>query len=146
MSRNNPRIVVLVLGIAAATVYGIAAQEKYIPGPVAANAKARRDAAMKVYEASWQHHRQDPDGQSRGDLDYWHDWSVRWMQAERDLRRTRVDHIAALEGHMKRMQSWKKRFEAGAKDGSIPAHEAVAAEFFALEAEDLLAAARAEGK
>ena len=143
MSRNNSRIVLLVLGIAASTVYGIAAQEKDKLGPAAATAKARRAAAIKVYEGSWQHHLQDPEGQSRGDFDYWHDWSVRWMQAERDLSHTNAEHIAALEGHLKRMQGLKGWI---AKSSTIPPHETSAAEFFTLEAEDWLVAARAQGK
>src|SRR5262249_24736091 len=33
-----------------------AADEKVKPGPAAATAKARRDAARKVYEGAWEHH------------------------------------------------------------------------------------------
>src|SRR5262249_48193136 len=97
----------LLLLLLAAGWRGFAADEKAEPGPRAANAKARRDAAKKVYEASWKHHLQQPEDRS-ADVVYFHDWSVRWLQAERDLGPEKEDQLSALEGHLKRMQVWKE--------------------------------------
>jgi hypothetical protein len=126
-------------------VYSSAAEEKDQPGDQAPNAKARRDAARKVYEGAWQHHVNSP-ADSPGNVEYYHDWSVRWLQAERDLSRTKADQVTALEGHLKRMKSWKDRLDFSVKEGEAATYEASAAEFFHLEAEDWLAAARAGGK
>jgi hypothetical protein len=68
------------------------------------------------------------------------------MQAERDVSQTKADQIAALEGHLKRMQFWKELLDARVKDGEASKYAASAGEFFRLEAEDWLTAARAEGK
>jgi hypothetical protein len=133
------------LGLVAAGVYSLAAEEKGKPGAQAPNARARRDAAKMVYEGSFQHHLEQPEGMP-AEVGYFHDWSVRWMQAERDLSQTKAEQIAALEGHLKRMQFWKELLDARVKDGQASKYAASAGEFFRLEAEDWLAAARAEGK
>jgi hypothetical protein len=147
MPRNNyVRIGLVVSGMIAAGLYGKAAEENVKPGPSAASAKARRDAARKVYEATWQHHLQAPEDVPFN-LDFYHDWSIRWMQAERDLSRTKAEDIAALEEHLKRMQGWKDLCEKQAQDrGAAPKYWVSWAEFFQLEAEDWVAAAKAEGK
>jgi hypothetical protein len=129
----------------AAAWHGSAADEKVDPAPRAANSKARRDAAKKVYEGSWQHYVKDAES-GRGEIEYYHDWSVRWLQAERDLSQTKREQIIALEGHLKRMQIWKERVDDSVKEGTAPRYLASAAEFFCLEAEDWLAAAKAELK
>src|SRR5262249_13149055 len=105
------------------------------------------DAARKVYEGTWQHHLQAPDDVPFN-LDFYHAWSVRWMQAERDLSRTKAEDIAALEGHLKRMQGWKESVDEQVKGDRpvAPRYWVPWAEFFQLEAEDWLAAAKAEGK
>ncbi len=144
--RNYVRIALVVSGIIAAGLYGNAADEKAKPGPAAATAKARRDAARKVYEGTWQHHVQAPED-APFNLDLYHDWSVRWMQAERDLSQTKAEEIAALEEHLKRMQSWKEICEKQVTEGGgAPKYRVSWAEFFQLEAEDWVAAAKAVGK
>jgi hypothetical protein len=126
------------LGLIAAGVFSPAAD--YQPDTNAPNAKARHDAAKKVYEMAWQHHAQSPD-EGTGNVEFYHDWSVRWLHAERDLGRKKSDHITALEEHLNRMKLWKERLGGSVKEGAAPAHEASAAEFFLLEAEDWLFAA-----
>jgi hypothetical protein len=133
------------LGVIAAGVYSSAAEEKEKRGAQAPNAKARRDAAKMAYEGSFQHHLEQPEGMP-GEVGYFHDWSVRWMQAERDLSQTKAERIAAVEGHLKRMQFWKELLDAKVKEGEAPKYTASAGEFFHLEAEDWLTAARAERK
>jgi hypothetical protein len=140
---NKVRIALVVLGFAVAGWYCTAAEEKDAPIEGAANARARLDAATKVYEGSWKFHVQSP--QSATGLDYWHDWSVRWMQAEQDLGGTKADRIAAVKRHLDRMRIWRERVEKAVKEGNEPIFAATAAEFFVLEAEDWLAAAKTEG-
>src|SRR5262249_6109680 len=139
--RNYVRIALLVSGIIAAALYGTAAEENIQPGPGAATAKARRDAAKKFYESTWKHHLQAPEDVPFN-LDFYHDWSVRWMQAERDLSRTKADDTAALEEHLKRMRGWKELIDGQVKEEAVPRYWVSAAEFFQLEAEDWLAAAK----
>jgi hypothetical protein len=144
--RNCVRIALVVSGIVAAGLCGSAADENVKPAAAAATAKARRDAAKKVYEGSWQHHLQTPEDFFANHLDFWHDWSVRWMQAERDLGRTNAEDIAAVEAHLKRMEGWKEMYDKKVKERTVPAYWASQAEFFQLEAQDWLAAAKAAGK
>lgn len=140
--RYHLRMALLVcLGLVAAGLYSSAAEQKDVSAGPTASAKARRDAAKEVYEGAWQRHLQEPE-RVPGDVVYFHDWSVRWLQAERDLGPTKAEQIAALEGHLKRMQFWKEFLHGEFKDGQIPKYSLSAAEFFRLEAEDWLAAAR----
>ncbi|MGE5194136.1 MAG: hypothetical protein ACM3U2_16695, partial [Deltaproteobacteria bacterium] len=80
---------------------GFAADESDSPGTPAPkakapapNAKARRDAARRVYDAAMQHRLQVPES-AAGDISYLHDWSVRWMQAEKDFGPAKSGLIAA---------------------------------------------------
>ena len=134
--QNTLRMAIFVcLALIAAGVFSTAADHQ--PDPNAPNARARRDAAKKVYEMAWQRHVQSPD-EGPGNVEYYHDWSVRWLHAERDLGRNKTDQITALEGHLNRMKLWKERLDGSVKEGAAAAHEASAAEFFVLEAEDWL--------
>jgi hypothetical protein len=135
------------LALIAAGWHTFAAEERETgeDEPRAANAKARLEAAKKVYESTWQHHVQDPEAVPFN-LDYYHDWSVRWLQAERDLSRTKAEQMAALEAHSRRMKSWKIKIARGVKEGTVPGYQDTAAEFFCLEAEEWLVAAKAEQK
>jgi hypothetical protein len=143
---NNLRVALFVcLGLIGAGVYSSAAAEKYQPDTNAPNAKARRDAARKVYETAWQHHVQSPDA-GPGNVEFYHDWSVRWLHAEQDLSRTKTEQVTALEGHLNRMKLWKERLDGAVKAGAAATHEAAAAEFFHLEAEDWLFAVNFAGK
>ena len=142
---NCWRIVpLMVCVLVAAAFFNSLAEEKNKSGTPLANAQTRRDAARKVYEGALQRKVQEPEN-IIGDVDFFHDWSVRWMQAERDLGRTKAEKMAALEGHLKRMEFWKSKLEDGAKGGQVAIYEASAAEFFRLEAEDWRAAALADG-
>ncbi len=149
MPRRHYVPIVLVVGLAfvCAGLHSSAqdAQEKVQPSPNHASAQARRDAAKKVYEASWEIYVQLPQN-AHTDVDYYHDWSVRWMQAERDLGKTKAEQITALEGHLKRMQFWKDLQDGYRKKGQAGSDAPAAAEFFRLEAEDWLAAAKGAGK
>ena len=143
---NYLRIALVVgLGLVAAGLHRLGAEEKNQPVSQSLTAQARRDAAKAVYEGSWQRHLQEPESVP-GDVGYFYNWSVRWLQAERDLAPTKANQIAALEGHLKRMQFWKELLVRSVKDGMSAPYEASAADFFRLEAEDWLAAAKSGGK
>jgi hypothetical protein len=143
--RNHVQILLVGSAIIAAALYGTAADENIKPNRDSATAQARRDAARKFYEGTWQHHLRDPD-KVPFNLDFFHDWSVRWMQAKRDLSRTRTEDLAALEGHLKRMQGWKELCEQQVKEEAVPRYWVSGAEFFQREAEDWVAAANAATK
>jgi hypothetical protein len=147
MSQRKLLGVALIVGLAlvAAGWHGFAAEEKADPAPRGANSKARRDAARNVYDASWKR-LFDPAGEFAPGVEYFHDWSVRWLQAERDLSGAKADQVTAIESHLKRMQAWRDLIARNVKDGLAGKYEASAGEFFVLEAEDWLAAARAEQK
>ena len=139
--------IALVVGFALAVGgwHGFAADEKGDPAPRAGNAKARRDAAKHVYESSWKRQSQSS-GEFAPGIEYFHDWSVRWLQAARDLSAAQADQIEAIEGHLKRMQAWRDLIAVNVRDGTAPRYEASTGEFFVLEAEDWLAAAKVELK
>src|SRR5262245_47143408 len=110
-SQNQLRMALFVcLGLIAAAVYGFAAEDKEKPGTAAPHARGRRDAARMVYEGAMQHRLQEPD--RFADVGFLHDWSVRWMEAEKDLAQSKADRISAVEGHLKRMQSFKETVDA----------------------------------
>jgi hypothetical protein len=119
---------------------GSAAQEPNAPAPHAPNATKRLNAAKKVYESSWQLLQQQPDD-APDEVEHYYRWSVRWMQAERDLGRTHKAKEAAFEEHLKRMKFWKERRAMEREAGYVTAAEAAAAEFFFLEAEEWLISA-----
>jgi hypothetical protein len=124
---------------------GSAAQEQDPPAQSAPNATKRLNAAKKVYESSWQLLQQQPDD-APDEVEHYYRWSVRWMQAEREIGRNNADRVAALEAHLKRMQFWKKRMSDLREEGIAPANEVAAADFFFLEAEDWLTEAKATEK
>jgi hypothetical protein len=147
MSRQNlVRMALFIcLGLVAVAVRGFAAEEKEKQGAQVPNAKARRDAARAVYEVAAKA-RLGGVAEESHDLEFFHDWSVRWLQAERDLDQKKAGQIAALEGHLNRMLVWNDLMGGLVKQGQVSRIDASTAEFFRLEAEDWLAAARADGK
>lgn len=140
---NLQMALVLIFAAVLVTVCSFAAEEKGKPGALALNAQARREAARKVYEGMVRNPVEDPES-VRYDLGDLHDWSVRWMQAERDLARTKVEKIAAIEGHLKRMEVRKSNLDTALQQRRAAAYTAGVGEFFRLEAEAWLAEAQAE--
>jgi hypothetical protein len=68
-------------------------------------------------------------------------WSVRWLQAQRDLSAKPEDQIAALEAHLKRMTELKKQIEMLSRD-LMPLPRVDEAEWYRLEAQLWLAKAK----
>ena len=76
------------------------------------------------------------DQHARPDLAYI--WSVRWLQAQRDLSETDDERIAAFADHDKRMKQLREAVKLLVGDGSgglLPASDAPAAEWYLAEAE-----------
>jgi hypothetical protein len=67
-------------------------------------------------------------------------WSVRWLQAQRDLSAKPEDQVAALEAHLKRMTELKKQVEMLSRD-LMPLSRVDEAEWYRLEAQLWLAKA-----
>jgi hypothetical protein len=68
-------------------------------------------------------------------------WSVRWLEAQRDLSAKHEDQVAALEAHLKRMTELQKQIKALAKD-VVPRIKEDEAEWYRLEAQLWLAKAK----
>ncbi len=68
-------------------------------------------------------------------------WSVRWLQAQRDLSAKPEDQIAALEAHLNRMMELKKQIEMISRD-LMPLPRVDEAEWYRLEAQLWLAKAK----
>jgi hypothetical protein len=100
--------------------------------------KAKLDAAKEAYTRTW-----EGLGTVRrlGDTIFpivhpeeVYTWSVRWLNAQRDMSDKRDDHIAALEEHIKRMKDVQKRVDA-MTPSLIPAWSNSAAAWYLAEAE-----------
>jgi hypothetical protein len=111
----------------------------------AANAKARVEAAQKVYKGMIARRNSDPSGGAAGLawFEQLNRWSLRWMGAQCDLSTKKADKVAAVEAHLKRMREWEKNAKAMAKKGSVIApYEVSAVTFYRLDAEKLLRKAK----
>lgn len=113
------------------------------------NAKARADAARRVYESLW-----DPSSQKGlGDktiqsgtitLDRAYTWSHRWMEAAEQAADKTEDKIAAVQAHVDRMRKVEAYVKVQLEKQSATAADMAAQEYYRLAAEwDL---ARAKGK
>jgi len=69
-------------------------------------------------------------------------WSVRWLNAQRDMSDKKDDHIAALEGHFKRMKELQEKVTDLRE--LLPAVETPAAAWYVAEAELWLAKEKAK--
>jgi hypothetical protein len=110
----------------------------------AANARARLEAARKVYQGMMDCGRKG-DASFKLSSEELYRWSRRWMEAERDLADKPEARVAAAQAHLDRMAKWEegiKRTHAVAR--TIYPYEVSAAEFYRLEAERGLAEAKAK--
>jgi hypothetical protein len=112
-----------------------APQDKDAP----ANARARMEAAQKVYKgllARWKVDPNLPDPFER-----LHRWSSRWMEAQAEPG-TKKDQIAAAEAHLARMRELEKEARKLLQEKFIAPHEVSATEFYRLDAEKHLRAVK----
>ena len=67
-----------------------------------------------------------------------HQWSRRWMDAERDVNNKKAEQMEALKSHISRMQQLEKAAENRMKTRTGLASDVSAAEYHRLEAELML--------
>lgn len=140
MSRRSGLAIALAVGLTLvfAELHG-SAQDKAEATVREPNAKARLELARGLYDWTLARRNLEPE---RVATDAAYQWSVRWLQAERDLSRAKLDEIRAHLSHVRRMETLKRTREEDFKGGQAMLQEVNEAEFFRLEAEDWLAAAR----
>ncbi len=113
------------------------------------NARARADAARRVYESLWNPSSQKGIGDKTlqsgvSNLDRAYVWSHRWMEAAEEAADKTADKIAAVQAHLDRMRKVEAYVKAQRERQSATDADMAAQEYYRLEAEwDL---ARARGK
>ncbi len=100
------------------------------------NAKARLASARQTYDGMLKRWALDP--AAPVDCDKISQWSRRWMEAERELAAAKEAKAAAIKSHLERMTTFESRIKELRQQGFAAAHEASAAEYFRLEAEQWL--------
>jgi hypothetical protein len=106
----------------------------------AVNARARREAAEKVYMGLLARWKLDPNFPAP--FERLHRWSSRWMEAQAEPG-TKKDRLAAARAHLARMRELEKEAQELLKKRLIAPYEVSEAEFYRLDAEKRL---RALGK
>jgi hypothetical protein len=71
-------------------------------------------------------------------------WSIRWLNARRNMNGKKGDHNAALEDHFKRMKELQQRVTKLREGGLVSALEPSAAAWYVAEAELWLAKEKAK--
>jgi hypothetical protein len=104
------------------------------------NAKARLEAARKVYEAILARYQVDIN--AKPDPEKLYQWSRRWMLAQRDLASKNEEQIAAAEGHLSRMKTMRALFEKIKNLDSASALDSFSLSFFQFKAEQAVAEAK----
>jgi hypothetical protein len=103
------------------------------PDPAAAIARLavqRREAARRTYEVTWIDYRE-----RRASLDGLYRWSVRWLEADRQLSDQPADQVAAFKAHFERMRDLDRLIRKLRAAGQTTIDETSAAEFYRTEAE-----------
>jgi hypothetical protein len=102
--------------------------------------KAQVAAARKVYELNIMAYKA---GFAKGyDLESLCLWSVRWLDAERELSKKPADRIAAVEAHLERMKTVEAMAQALAKVEVVGVRQAAAAEYYRVQAQIWLSQAK----
>jgi hypothetical protein len=130
----------LLLGVLAAGPAG-AAPDQETANTIARLALQRRDAARKTYQVLWLDYRERIASE-----DALYRWSVRWLDAERELSDQRADQVAAYQGHFERMRDLERLIRRLRESAQTTIDEASAAEFYRTEAEMWLLQAKAGKK
>ena len=105
------------------------------------SAAARLAAAERVCQIL-----HEPDGTPNGHqgVEHAYLWSMRRMEAQRDVDAARGDRFSALEAHLQRMRALDTRFAQLHRSGDVSIFEAASTHFYVVEAEELLARERAK--
>jgi hypothetical protein len=110
--------------------------------PAAVNAKARLEAARKVYEGTFE--RRKIDSNVVIDPERLYHWSRRWFEAEKELSANKQDHVAAAQRHLERMKTLEGEMKGLHQAGQVNPIEVPAGTFFRLEAERTLMEVKAK--
>jgi hypothetical protein len=111
---------------------------------LAENAKARAEAARLAYRQLVLPQERDPRFWPAYP-DYFervYRWSLRWLEAEREVSARPADEVAALEAHLERMRDLERRVQRLRGGGNATVGEAAAVAFYRLEAEKWLLQAK----
>jgi hypothetical protein len=107
-----------------------AASEPGAAEALARLAVQRRDAARRTFETTWANYR---DRRVSDDLLY--RWSVRWLEAERQLSDKQTDQVAAFQAHLERMAELERLIRRVHRAGQATVDEVSGADFYRTEAE-----------
>jgi hypothetical protein len=111
-------------------------------GEAAANAKARLEAARKVYEAYLDRYKRGEPQPLNAELLY--RWSRRWLEAQQELATKKGEKVAAAEAHLTRMRRFEEYLRGMHKSGVAATFDVAGAEFYRLDAERWVARAKAK--
>jgi hypothetical protein len=128
MNRNLWLAVLLL--VTPSTMMGRADPDQDTAAVLAKLQTQRRDAARKTYEVMWSNYRE-----RRASEDTLYRWSVRWLEAERQLAGQPAEQVAAFNGHVERMRELEKLLDNLHRSGLTTVDEISAAEFYRVEAE-----------
>jgi hypothetical protein len=103
-----------------------------------ANAKARTEAAKRVYEDLSKRMEADP-ARYPLDFDKLCTWSVRWMEAQRDAAGDADAKAKAVQAHLARVKDIGTLAKDLAKKGVTAGYDIAITDFYRLEAERLVA-------
>ena len=125
----------LILGLG--LTVGAAASWAGGPAGDADLAKAKVQVAGKTYEAAVQALRA-----GKADAERVYLWSRRWMEAQGELSEKKADQVAARETHLQRMKELRQVARALYESGRATHADALATEFYVVEATLWLARAK----
>jgi hypothetical protein len=104
-------------------------------------AEERLNAAQNAYDAVWAKFK--PFDLAKGDGEDVYRWSRRWMEAEREMAKSKAERLTALQGHFERMKKLEQEVQMYAR-GTIPFQQLAATQFYRAEAALWLLAEKAE--
>jgi hypothetical protein len=104
--------------------------------------KQKLDSARKTYEVLWSDYREG----FRISDDTLYRWSLRWLEAERQLYKQPADQIVALKEHRDRMVELEKLIQRVRQVRQATINEVSATEFYRTEADIWLMQANADNK
>jgi hypothetical protein len=90
----------------------------------------RRDAARKTFEVTWANYRD-----RRASEETVYRWSLRWLEAERQLCEKPADHAAAYRSHAERMLELDRLIGKVQRARQATIDEVNASEYYRVESE-----------
>ena len=120
----------------AATAWGQAAREEK-KSPPWELARAKMDAARRTCQALAQEYLE-----GKATVEQVHQWSQRWLNAQRDMSSKKSDQLTALEAHVSRMEQLKKAARTRFDSHRGPFSDLSAAEYHRIDAQLALSRAK----